>query len=117
MRQTKQKFASKDYGFKLQLRANDQLIIPRFADDVPLLAESLDHLAHVLADLITEVGKPDLEPHPDKTQPLQHCDRPPLSTRVPYSVHLFGMKIGILPLYRRTRYIGRRLQHATEEGG
>ena len=113
MRRAKQKWASKKYGFKLQLHADDRLTNLRFADDILLLAGSLNHLTHMLTDLITEARKAGLELHPDKTKIMHNGHRPPRSTRTPDSVHVLGMKIEILPPYRSTKYLGRLLQHTT----
>ena len=74
MRQTKLKWNSKHWGVPLQPHHTDntQLTNLRFADDLLLVATSLEHLKQMIGDLSMEASRVGLQLHPDKTKILHN---------------------------------------------
>eukprot|EP00959_Pyramimonas_sp_CCMP1952_P344017 7205627-Pyramimonas_sp.AAC.1 len=105
-------------GICLETHTNDRLTNLRFADDILLVAGTLDQVKTMLGDLSIEAEKVGLCLHPDKTNILHNGHRPCRSRRPPTRGHVNGMSIVILPPYQSTKYLGRKMQldeyHATE---
>jgi len=113
MRKIKLKWNSKRWGLPLKPHHTDntQLTNLRFADDLLLVATSLEHLTHMIGDLSTEAGKVGLQLHPDKTKILHngHNTTSRARRRPPNNARIHNMTIDILPTTDATKYLGRKL--------
>ena len=91
----------------------------RFADDILLVATSLDHISHMISDLSTEAGRVGLQLHPDKTKILHNSyTMGRACQRAPSSVQIQNMRIEVLPTHETTKYLGKKVTfsepHRTE---
>jgi hypothetical protein len=87
--------------------SDERLTNLRFADDVLLVAGSLDDLALMIGDLIGEARKRGLELHDTKTKILSNVRDKDRAKKTPIDVA--GMKIDILPYGGSVKYLGKEL--------
>eukprot|EP00959_Pyramimonas_sp_CCMP1952_P115150 2407260-Pyramimonas_sp.AAC.1 len=64
----------------------------------------------MLGDLSEEAERVGLCLHPDKTKILQNGHRSSRAQRPPLRVDVRGMSIEVLPPYKGTKYLGRKVQ-------
>ena len=110
MRRVKRRWAPKSMGVCLELHTDDRLTNLRFADDILLVAGTLDHMKMMLGDLSTEAAITGLCLHPDKTKIMHNGHRPHRGKRPPGHVDVLGMSIEVLSPQQGTKYLGRKLQ-------
>ena len=104
MRRAKEKFEAKKYGVQLGTTDNSRLTNLRFADDVLIIAKSLNQLTEMIRCLKDEAGKCGLELHPDKTKIISSTNR----NGRPAARHakVGDLKIEILQMSASLKYVG-----------
>jgi hypothetical protein len=114
-RKLKSKWAAGGFGIKID--DGESLTNLRFADDVLLVASSLQEVRAMLADLAEEAASCGLELHPGKTKILSN-KRQRSGMETATQVPVAGMSIDILPFAEKTKYLGRQISfcrpHVTE---
>ena len=104
MRRAKENFEAKKYGVQLGTTDNSRLTNLRFADDVLIIAKSLNQLTEMIRCLKDEAGKCGLELHPDKTKIISSTNR----NGRPAARHakVGDLKIEILQMSASLKYLG-----------
>ena len=104
MRRAKECFGTNKYGIKLGTTEGTRLNNLRFADDVVLVATSLNHLTQMLIEVQKEAANCGLGLHPEKTKIISSTNK----NGRPGARHanVGTMKIEILPLQSSMKYLG-----------